>query len=104
MSGALGAARRAARRVGGLCGAAGGAAQGGPAPRTPDTHAALSELLRVDGRREVQSPGVVRHGVLPVHEAFGRLPDAGACRTTTGSSVGVHRKKENNLFFFSFSS
>lgn len=88
MSCALGAARRAARRAGGVGGAAGvaaegrtGVAGGAAAAWTADTHAALPELLRVDGRREVQSPRVVGHRVLPVHEAFGRLPDAGACGT-----------------------
>ena len=39
------------------------------------TYTAFPELLGVDGRREVEAPRVVRHRVLPVHEALGRLPD-----------------------------
>ena len=38
------------------------------------THAALSELLCVDGRGEVEAPRVVGRRVLPVDEALGRLP------------------------------
>ena len=34
------------------------------------TYAAFPELLRVYGRREVESPGVVGHRVLPVDEAL----------------------------------
>ncbi len=37
------------------------------------THTALSELLGIDGRGEVETPGVAGGGVLPVHEALAGL-------------------------------
>lgn len=42
------------------------------------THAALSELLGVDGGGKVESPGVVGGRVLPVDEALRSLPDSGS--------------------------
>ena len=39
------------------------------------THAALSELFCIDGGGEIEPPGVVGDGVLPVDEALGGLAD-----------------------------
>lgn len=40
------------------------------------TYTTFSELLGVDGRREVQAPGVICHRIFPVDEALGCLADA----------------------------
>ena len=40
-----------------------------------DSYTAFFELLGIDGRGEVEAPGVPRGRVLPVHEALARLPD-----------------------------
>ena len=39
------------------------------------THAAFSELFCIYGGREIEPPGVVGDGVLPVDEALGGLAD-----------------------------
>ena len=49
-------------------------------------------MLGVDGRCKVEPPRVVGGRVLPVHEAFGRLADPGACNNND-------RKR---FFFFFF--
>lgn len=42
------------------------------------TYAAFPKLFCIDGRSEVEAPGVVSHRILPVHEAFGGLTDTSA--------------------------
>ena len=51
------------------------------------THAALSELLGVDGRGEVEAPRVVGRRVLPVDEALGRLTYPRSCNQRETSEI-----------------
>lgn len=50
-----------------------------PAPtHASTTYTAFSKLLGVDGRGEVEAPGVASGGVLPVHETLRSLANPGA--------------------------
>lgn len=60
------------------------------------TYTTFSELLSVNGRSEVQAPGVISHWILPINKTFGCLSNAssyknrGACLEVINGWLSSH--------------